>query len=225
MAGPETTSWTILRAAAAGTDAARADFIQRYLPAVRGYLAARWKGTILIGLADDAVQEVFVELLKPGGILEDGLDRLHGNSFRPYLYGIARNVARMIERREYGRREEQVPSMFDMEAHQTRMSRAFDRGWAKGVLAEAIALLRHQSLDADDAARLRVELLRLRFAESLPVREIAVRLGAERKDLYREMDKARAEFMKALTEVLRRQHGVEAVDLSREGQKLLEFLR
>lgn len=230
MPGPETTNWTNLRAAAAGTDAARAEFIQRYLPAVRGYLAARWKSTVLGGLVDDAVQEVFVEFLKPGGVLEDGLQKLQGDSFRPYLFGIARNIARNTERREYGRREEQVPSMFDMDAQETRMSRAFDRGWAKGVLAEAIAVLREKSLTAagnatDGGAQRRVELLRLRFAENLPIREIAVRLNAERKELYREMERARDEFMKALTEVLRRQHGGDAIDLTREGRRLLEFLR
>ena len=57
---------------------------------IRAYLAARWQGSALRGELDDAVQQVFVECYKDGGVLE----RVAGKAepgFRAFLFGVARN--------------------------------------------------------------------------------------------------------------------------------------
>lgn len=70
MFSPDSTCWTVLRAAAAGANEARGAFAGRYEPMVRAYLAARWRGSPLMQELDDAVQEAFVECLRQGGGLE-----------------------------------------------------------------------------------------------------------------------------------------------------------
>src|SRR6516225_8476631 len=98
MSTPESTCWTVIRAAAAGSPADREELARRYLGVVRANLAARWRGSQFRPELDDAVQEVFVECFRQGGVLEAaGADRVPG--FRAFLYGVARNVARRFESR------------------------------------------------------------------------------------------------------------------------------
>src|SRR5215831_5732627 len=98
MSTPESTCWTVIRAAAAGSPADREELARRYLAVVRAYLAARWRGLNLRAELDDAVQEVFVECFRQGGALEAaGAGRV--SSFRAFLYGVVRNVARRFESR------------------------------------------------------------------------------------------------------------------------------
>jgi hypothetical protein len=51
-----------------------------------------------------------------------------------------------------------------------------------------------------------VELLRLRFQDGLPIREIARRWGADAAALHHEYAKARQEFQAALLEVVAFHH-------------------
>src|SRR6516165_1405703 len=98
MSTQESTCWTVIRAAAAGSPADRDELARRYLGVVRAYLAARWRGSRLWPDLDDAVQEVFVECFRQGGALEAaGAGRVP--SFRAFLYGVVRNVARRFESR------------------------------------------------------------------------------------------------------------------------------
>src|SRR5262249_21703359 len=62
--------WTLLRDAAAGGEESRAAFAVRYTPVVRAYLAVRWRGSKLLRELDDTVQDVFLECLRNGGLLE-----------------------------------------------------------------------------------------------------------------------------------------------------------
>ena len=43
----ESTCWTMIHAAAAGSPADRDELAHRYLGIVRAYLAARWRGSVL----------------------------------------------------------------------------------------------------------------------------------------------------------------------------------
>ena len=90
MPTPDSTCWTVIQAAAAGSATDRQAFARRYGPVVRAYLATRWRSSPCLHDLDDAVQEVFVECFKPDGVL-DRADRDRG--FRPFLYGVVRNVA------------------------------------------------------------------------------------------------------------------------------------
>src|SRR3954453_2942429 len=101
MGAQDSPCWPLLREAAAGDEAPRAEFAARYAPMVRAYLAARWRGSGRPGELDAAVQEVFLECLRDGGLLERaGADRPGG--FRAFLYGAVRKVALRAEARRAG---------------------------------------------------------------------------------------------------------------------------
>jgi len=70
MSPSDSTCWTVIRAAAAGSPTDREELARRYLGAVRAYLSARWRGSALGDDLDDATQEVFVECFRQGGALE-----------------------------------------------------------------------------------------------------------------------------------------------------------
>ena len=73
----------------------------------------------------------------------------------------------------------------------------------------------------DARARRRVELLRLRFAEGRPMREIASLWDADPRELEYDYDRAREEFTAALHEVVRRHHP--DGDTAAECARLLEY--
>src|SRR5262245_61258276 len=104
MPGPESTCWTEIHAAAVGGAADREPFALRYGPVVRAYLAARWRGSPCLADLDDAVQEVFVECFRRGGALER-VEPDRAGGFRPFLFGVVRNVALRLEARRARRRE------------------------------------------------------------------------------------------------------------------------
>ena len=96
--GDETTCWSLIRRASAGEDDGRLLFAGRYEPFVRALLAARWRGSARVNEIDDAVQDVFLECFRSGGVLSRaGEDRVP--AFRAFLVGVVRNVARRIESR------------------------------------------------------------------------------------------------------------------------------
>ena len=98
MGARDSTCWTLLRDAAAGGEVSRAEFAARYAPVVRAYLAVRWRGSKLLRELDDTVQDVFIECLRDGGLLERArADRPGG--FRAFLYGAVRKVALRAEAR------------------------------------------------------------------------------------------------------------------------------
>ncbi|MFO0956320.1 MAG: sigma-70 family RNA polymerase sigma factor [Isosphaeraceae bacterium] len=226
MKPSESTCWTVLREAAAGDRPSREAFALRYEPSVRTYLAARWKGSALIQEIDDAVQEAFVECLRDGG----GLDRLQPGrpgGFRAFLYGLIRNVALRVEQR-WGRVRQRIePGPIEAEALPAReeaLSRVFDRAWAKSIMRQAADRQAERASRAGDAAVRRVELLRLRFQEGQPIRDIARAWGDDPAVLHREYAKGREEFKAALLEVLAFHHPDSPVEVGREAADLLGLL-
>jgi len=160
---------------------------------------------------DDAVQEVFLACFKENGVL-DAADS--AREFRPFLYGVVRNVARHAETRRSRNKEHAPPSGFEP-ASDEELSAAFDRAWALAVVQAAL-----QSMDDPR----QVELLRLRFHDDLPVREIARRWGEEPEKVHRAYAKARDAYEKALVEVvLFHQPGNRAKALE-EARRLLALL-
>ncbi|MEM7309296.1 MAG: sigma-70 family RNA polymerase sigma factor [Planctomycetota bacterium] len=203
MSSPET-CWTALRSAAAGGESERASFSELYLPVVRASLTARWRGGPLEGEVDDAVQEVLVECLRDGGILERAVERAD-RGFRAWLYGATRNVARRFEERRWRREDAPGADTFrgdEREAADTSLSGVFDREWARGLVRAARELLVQKADAASEAARRRVELLRLRFFDDLPIREIAKRWDEDPARVHHEYAAARKEFLGALREVV-----------------------
>lgn len=222
MQDSHSTCWEMLEAAVAGSRDARAQFAQRYEPIVRAYFCARWRSPPLRFELDDAVQEVFVECLKSGGILEKAQPDRPGG-FRPFLYGLIRNVARRFEsKRAIAPHGEIEPEA--LPAQEETYSRVFDRAWAQSVMREAaLRQAASAALAGPDAIR-RHELLRLRFQEDLPIREIAERWQVDPAHLHREYAKAREEFRAALKDVLSTFHAISGAALERECADLLAML-
>ena len=185
----DSTAWTVIRGAAAGEPAQRSLFVRSYAPVIRAYLRARWRGSALIQDVDDAVQEVFLDCFKDDGVLQSADP---AREFRPFLYGAVRNVARHAETRKKRSKEQPLPSHIDP-ATDDELSAVFDRAWALAVVQAALQRM-------DDPRH--VELLRLRFHDDLPIREIAKRWGVEADKLHREYAKARRAYEKALIDVV-----------------------
>jgi RNA polymerase sigma-70 factor (ECF subfamily) len=204
MNDAQTTCWTLIRGAAQGDADERDAFARRYDPAIRAYLVARWERSALRQDVDDAVQEVFIECFKDGGALKKVTSDRPGG-FRAFLYGVTRNVAMRYETKRARGRELQAPTGFhaaEADATEDRMSQIFDRAWAQSIMQEAADLQSKQAVIAGDEALRRVELLRLRFGEGLPIREIAQRWSADPVLVHRAYSKARKEFKMSLLEVM-----------------------
>ena len=223
MEPSDSTCWTVLHGAAEGDDRARAEFAARYAPLVRAYLAARWRGSPLIQEMEDAVQDVFVECLRHGGVLERAEPGRPGG-FRAFLYGLVRNIALKIEASRARRHERQAATPEDVRAEDESLSRVFDRAWARSVMKEAAQRQTDRAEQDGEAARKRVELLRLRFQEGLPIREIAHRWSVDAATLHHEYARARKEFRAALLEVMAFYHPDSPADAERECIEMLQLL-
>ncbi len=149
-------------------------------------------------------------------------------SSRAFLYGVVRNVAlRRAESAQACGKEQAPPDGFDpgqVAANDTRLSLAFDRAWARALVAQAAAQMAAEAERADAAARGRVELLRLRFHEGLPIREIARRRGCDPDAVHRDYARARQEFRAALTAVVAFHHPGTPAEVERTCGELLAIL-
>lgn len=224
MDSTEHTCWTMIHLAAEGDAGERDAFARRYSDVIRVYLTARWCHSPLHSQVDDAVQEVFVECYREDGALARvSSDRPGG--FRAYLYGVVRNAARRIESARSRRREVQPDTVFEEEADADgHLSQIFDRSWAKAIMRDAAVRMAELAADAGNEAHRRVELLRLRFQQSLPIRDIAERWHVEPVHLHRQYARARAEFRVALIEVLGFYESGSKPDIEREAARLLALL-
>jgi RNA polymerase sigma-70 factor (ECF subfamily) len=226
MAHPESTCWTVIEAAAAGTADSRDVFARRYDGVVRASLAARWRSSLCLQELDDAVQEVFVECFKHGGVLERA-ERDRPGGFRAFLYGVIRNVALRFEKSQAHGAARQTPKGMDLdqiEGDDEHLSAVFDKAWALTLLRQAASLMAERAQAAGGAAARRVALLQLRFQEGLPIREIARRWQCDPSLLHHEYARARQDFKKTLLEVLAVHHPGSPAELEQECATLVGFL-
>jgi RNA polymerase sigma factor (sigma-70 family) len=220
------TCWTLIEGAARGPGEARETFASRYLPSVRAYLRARWRDPSLRQEVDDAAQEVFLDLLREGGALAR-VDPGRPGGFRAYLRGVVRTVALRVETREarrHARGEWHPPDLDALPADDESLSRTFDREWARTVVREAGFRHEKRARAAGDAAMQRREILRLRFQEGVPIREIAERWGTDPARLHHDYARARAEFLEALVAVVSAYHPGPPGEVRRECEHLLALL-
>lgn len=73
----------MLRAASAGDTNAKSTFARSYTAPIRAYLGHRWRDTPFADSIDNAVQDVFVACMKPGGVLDHANQEL--GDFRALL--------------------------------------------------------------------------------------------------------------------------------------------
>jgi RNA polymerase sigma-70 factor (ECF subfamily) len=208
MGRREPTRWTIIRRAAEGLDPDRETFARLYEPVARAYLATRWRDSPLLGSIDDAVQEVFLDCFKEGGVLERAEPGRSGG-FRAFFFGVLRKAALNLERKHARRRDRPGDRTFQPDlrpAEKDGLSTVFDRAWATAVLREAGERQAERAEEKGENAMRRVELLRLRFTDGLPIREIARLWDEDPKRLHKQYAKAREEFREALLEVVAYHH-------------------
>ncbi|MBN2489536.1 MAG: sigma-70 family RNA polymerase sigma factor [Planctomycetes bacterium] len=206
--GPEATCWTLIQGAARGMTEDIEEFIRLYAPVVRSYFSARWQASALRSEIEDAVQDVFVECFKEGGVLEHA-GPLRVASFRGFLLGVARHVSLRAEARGHRHREVQAPSGFhpdEVGAEEPRLSLVFDRAWARALLREAVVRQAARARILGKDAERRVELLRLRFHEGKTLREIAAAWQAEHTTIRKQNARALQEFEEALREAVAFHH-------------------
>lgn len=219
------TCWTVVRGAAAGCASDRETFARTYGPIIRAYLAARWRGSAFAQDLDDAQQEAFAECFKPAGVLERA-DPTQPGGFRAFLYGTVRNVALRFESRRGACRERPAGDSFLSEQadRDATLSTVFDRAWAHSIMRQAAACQSERAVATGEEAVRRVELLRLRFSEGLPIRNIARRWEADPVLVHRQYAKAREEFREALLSVMAYHHPHAAGEAQAECERLLAML-
>jgi len=223
---PGQTCWELIEGAAAGQDQDRAEFVRRYGGIARAYLTQRWKGSPLLQELDDAVQEVYVECFRENGVLARAHPG-HGGGFRAYYFGVIRNVGRRHEQQLKRRNLGHTPEGFDLTSLPSReegLARAFDRAWAKAIMRQAGEHLRELAAAGDPEAAERIELLRLRFYQDMPIREIAGMWNADAAVLHRQYARARKEFEAALYDVVSWHHSGTPGEIRRESERLLALL-
>jgi RNA polymerase sigma-70 factor (ECF subfamily) len=222
VSDPHSTCWTVIRGAAAGGRKEREEFARLYEPVLRAFFGARWKGSPLVGDLEDAVQDVFLDCFRADGALAR-VDSERGGGFRPFLRGVARNVALRIETDRRRRARDEGTDLDALAADEETASHAFDREWARTVMREAAE--RQVANAATDAARRRVDLVRLRFHEGMPIRDIASLWNEDAAKLHHEYAQARQEFRRALAEVVAFHHpGGSPEEVEREATELLALL-
>ncbi len=223
----DTTSWRVIRNAAAGEQDARAEFVARYSRVARVYFSARWTGTPLVQEVNDAIQQVFLECFRHGGVLHRA-EPGRAAGFRAYFHGLLRNSARRVESDPV--RRKQIPATSDFVRQGGRqgedgLSKVFDRAWASAMVKEAGALMERRARRSDERALRRVKLLRLRFEEGMATCDIARLWDTELIPLHREYERARKEFKVALMDVLGNHMEGTPGEIERECYALLALLR
>jgi RNA polymerase sigma-70 factor (ECF subfamily) len=137
-------------------------------------------------------------------------------------------VARRFESRINAETKKRTHGQIDVDAipvDDSRLSQIFEREWAKSIMRQAAERQRTRAEQLGDAALARVELLRLRFEEELPIREIAKLWQVDAPVLHREYARARQEFKDSLHQVVAFHFTGSHMELQREIAAILAALQ
>ena len=108
----------------------------------------------------------------------------------------------------------------------TSLSMVFDRAWAVQLIKRAGILQAEMAEKSGPDAVRRVELLRLRFRDEKPIREIANLWGIEAVQLHREYKKARNEYLEALQHIVSIENeGANAAEIDEHCRQLMTLLQ
>lgn len=220
------TSWDLIQSAARGDSEARQRFAERYEDVAVGYFGARWRGTSLEREVEDAAQEVFLDCLRDDGALQRA-DPARGE-FRGFLHGIVRNVALRFERQHGQARAGHVDlgsGLQSLPGDDSAASRVFDREWGRSILRLAMRLHRERAAEQGPEHVRRVELLRQRFEEGRPIRDIAVLWQVDAAWLHHEFARARRDFKRSLAVALGLDLAADPARLDAEVSRLWDALR
>jgi len=135
------------------------------------------------------------------------------------MNAVVRNIARRFETRWARKRKKDAGGatvLEKQEANEQHLSSAFDRAWMMAFLDQTMVLLKDRARDQGEDTLRRVELLRLRFNEDLPIRAIAQQWNRPADAIHYEYRKARKEFVTALRDVIAFHHPGDPLALERE---------
>jgi RNA polymerase sigma-70 factor (ECF subfamily) len=152
MSTSESTCWTVIRAAAAGSSSDRDELARRYLGAGHAYLSARGRGSALRDDLDDAMQEVFVRCFRQGGAVE-----VPGAGWVPHFHAFLHAVIRNVAHRFESRPVRTADSLPEIAADDASQSRFFDRTWAQALMAGVARLQRQRAAESAAAVRVGVD--------------------------------------------------------------------
>lgn len=220
------TCWKLIEGAAKGVASDREEFARRYLPSVRDYLRARWRSAPLAADIDDVTQEVFVALLRSGGVLER-LDPAQGSGFRGLLFGVTRKTALHAERTRARRLKRVTDEAVEPDrapADDPTLSRIFDRSYAKAIVQQAREVMEDASRERGVEAVRRVRLLSAIFHDGVAIRDLAQQWDVDAAHLHREYAKARREFRAAMRTVVAGTDGCSDERAEQECARLLQLL-
>ena len=182
MSRAEDTCWTLIQDAALGGAEARVRFSRTYLDVVRAFLLSRWRNRRSASDAEDAVQDVFLELFRPDGALAR-VSREKPGGFKTFLYAVVRNGALAATRGAVRRRR-----------REERVSQ--DEAWFSST---------DRHLDAREATRLLAELpleqrevIVARLWGGLTLEEVAALAGCSVATAHRRYQAGLAELHKRL---------------------------
>ena len=205
----------------------RKAFVDQYSSAIRAYLAKRWRGSRLSVHVEDAAQDIFVECFRDNGALSR-VDPSYPGGFRPFLYGIIRNIARRVEMqaaRNTLTSSHESTLHIGVESKDKCVSSEIDRRWALNVIHKALAKQEEYARSLGGVAARRVELLRLRFQRNLPIRRIAELWHEDAQRLHHEYARARTDYRKALRDVVAEQYAsLTRRELENKCRALVELL-
>jgi RNA polymerase sigma factor (sigma-70 family) len=207
--------------AGSGDHAARTAFVARYEPALRRYIAARWRLALNHEQVLDATQEVILECLKENGALSR-VDRECNSGFRAFLYGVARNVSLRVEQRRKRRALSSLtPDLVSVD--ERHLSAVFDSAFAQVLVSEALEILQQQG--TSEGGSLKWQLLEMNHVDGMPARAIAEARSLAVTQVYKLLHAARRDFRNALLQVLSVQHpGMNLPELEAEMRSLLGAL-
>ena len=106
---------------------------------------------------------------------------------------------------------------------ETSLSEVFDKAWAMSVMREGGDLNKARAEQEGGDRLRRVELLRLRFQEGRPIRDIATLWSEDPKKVHWAYARAREEFKSALYDVLV-QRGYAAESVEDECKRIFSLL-
>lgn len=129
--------------------------------------------------------------------------------------------------RSFGRQRAPIDAAVDpatLEDDAPGLSKVFDRAWASALLREAARLQTARATELGAEALRRVELLRLRFQEGLPIRAIAQSWSLDPERLHKDYARARREFREALVTVITLHHPGPVREVERRCAALIDLL-
>jgi RNA polymerase sigma-70 factor (ECF subfamily) len=135
---------------------------------------------------------------------------------------VIRNVARRHEDfRKRRQRERQPQPSVEPQVDDVSLAQVFDAAWAQSIMEQAAVRMTEHAHTSGDRALRRFDLLKLRFQEDMPIREIARLWDADPAHLHREYARARAEFREALVEVVAEHHPGARPQVEAEAARLI----